>query len=206
MINNLPAFETSLIPAYPTVAGLRIFVGPPTGPIAGYVTLGTTTVAIASGFVNVTPISTTYIYLDLTIGQILSNTTGFPSGVYTIAIVTTNGTEVTGILDSRPDVTAIGSGGGGSVNDAVLNYSSPATISINSGQSVFVTCTSGANPLALPTVASWMAGLSIKITKTDGTGFIGITGGINGTYYLSNQYQFWFVECDGTNWYTVGGN
>jgi hypothetical protein len=206
MVNNLPAFQPVLIPPYPTTAGLRIFIGPPTANIAGAIVLSNTTIFVPTQFVNVPPISTTYIYLNLSTGTIQSNQSGFITSVYPIAIVITNATEVTTLADVRPDVTAIGGGGSGTTADTVVAYTTPQTIVLVANQNIFGTCIAAANPLVLPTVQSFMAGQQIKLIKIDGTAFVEITGAASGTVYLSNQYQYSNFECDGSNWYCNSNN
>lgn len=200
MINNLPAFVPYLDPPYPMVAGLRIFVGP--GYV--YISAANATVYWPGAFVNVAPLSITYIFLNMTTGAVQSNTSGFAGNVYPIAIVSTNQTLIFTLQDVRPDVFGAAGGGGGGGADTVLPLTTSGTFSMTLGQSYFCPVSDGITQ-ALPTPTG-MAGQSIKYIKRGSGAAITLTGAENGTVYLSNQYQYVIFETDGTIWDNVGGN
>lgn len=205
-INGYQAFIPSLIPPYPTVAGFRIFVGPPTGPIAGYVPVGGNTIAVPSGFVNVTPLSITYVYLDIATGTIRSNNTGFTGNIYPIAVVVTNQTEITSLVDARPDVSlASGGGGGGSTTDVVQTFTASGSIALAAGQNLFGTTIQTASSLQLPSPAG-LGGQQVKIVKIDTAGTTAIGGAAQGSIFLTNVFQYVVFETDGLSWYVIGGN
>lgn len=209
MINNFLAFAPSLIPPYPTKAGLRIFVGSGvgfgTGPIAGYVVVGNSLVAVPADYVNVTPLSITYVYLDMATGTVRSNNSGFTGNIYPIAVVITNDTEITSLIDSRPDITtSSGGGGGGSFTDTVQAFTASGTVSIAAGQNLFGTCI-GTSTLSLISPVG-LAGQYIKLIKIDNSGMNTISGGIGGNYFLTNFYQYVIFESDGVSWYVIGNN
>src|SRR5258706_8270943 len=205
MINSFQAFVPSLVPPYPTTAGLRIFVGPPTGAIAGFVTVGANTIAVPTGFVNVTALSTTYVYLDMAVGAVRSNNSGFAGSFYPIAIVLTNQVEIVTLLDVRPDIMIATAGGGGSSTDVVQTFTASGAISLAAGQNLVGTTIQTASALQLPSPAG-LGGQQVKIVKIDTTGSTAIGGAAQGTVYLSNVFQYVIFGTDGLNWYVFGGN
>jgi hypothetical protein len=198
-------FIPTLIPTYPAVAGLRIFIGPPTGTVAGYIVANNVPITVPTQFVVVAPLTTTYIYVNLANGIVGSSTTGFTGNVYPIAIVTTNETEVTGLQDVRPNIFGTSGGSGGGATDQVQAITTPQTVTIGLGTNVFATVTSAASPVALPTAVG-LSGQTVRFIKTDASGSITITGAVSGTYYLSNQYQYALFESNNVNWYLIGNN
>jgi hypothetical protein len=95
-------------PQPPAIAGFRIQIA------KGSINIGSSTVVVASNTVYVTANSTTYIYLNTATGVIQSNTSGFaPTGVYPIAVASTNSSFVVTLTDARPNVFNNGTGGGG---------------------------------------------------------------------------------------------
>lgn len=151
------------------------------------------------------PQSKTFVYLDMTTGTLRSNTSGFTANVYPIAIATTNTNEVIDLQDVRPDVPAVASGGGGSATDTVQAFSAPQIIVLAAGQNMFGTVVAAANGLSLPSTTG-LGGQRITLIKTDTSGFVAIAGAANGTFYLSNQWQYVSFETDGTFWYVIGNN
>lgn len=203
------AFQPSLVPVYPTLAGLVVVIN------QGSVVVTGTPVTIPYTRVSVAPLSTTYIYADLTSNLLGSNTTGFTGLVYPIAIVTTNQTEVITLVDVRPDVFGGGSGGGGgSSADTVQSVNNSGGVVFPGGTNLFIKATSGAGGITqtLPTAVG-LNGQTAKFIKVDaGVGVltIGTTGGqtINGfsSVTIFNQFQYIVVESDNSNWLIVGNN
>lgn len=199
MINNLPAFAPTLVPTYPSVAGLRVFIGPGTVDISGATSM------FAGAFVNVSPLSITYIYLNLANGVITSNTTGFSGNVWPIAIVTTSQTEIITLADVRADVYGTtGTTGITTAADTVLTPSGTGTLPIAVGTNYVCYCTDGAiQALPDPTL---LAGQWATFIKRGNGAAVTISGGISGTRYLTNQNQYIRFQTDGLAWDVVGGN
>ena len=163
---------------------------------------------------QVAPGSTTYVYVDLTLGIISSNTTGFATGgIYPVAIVVSNQTEVTTLIDARPDV--FGGGSGGSATpDSTQNISTSGTIGFLSALNTLVAATAGVSgiTLTLPS-ASLISGQKVTVKMVDtGVGgvLINTSGGqtIDGqnSYLLSNQYQYATFQAISSNWLVVSAN
>lgn len=209
-INGFQAFVPSLIPIYPSKAGLRIFIGSGTGfgtgPIAGYVVVGNITVAVPAAYVDLGPQSITYVYLDFATGTIRTNTTGFSGNIYPIAICATDNVEVRTLQDVRPDIVAPGTGGGGSTGpDTVQAFVASGSVALAANQNLFGTIVASASLLQLPSPAG-LAGQSIKFVKIDSTGSTTIAGGSMGNYFLTNRGQFVIYETDGSSWYIIGAS
>ncbi len=86
--------------------GLQLSVLP------GVALIGTTPTTIIGQSIALTANTTNYVYLNLTSGTIEVNTSGFTSGVYPIAVVTTLDSSLKTLMDSRTDVFSSSSGGG----------------------------------------------------------------------------------------------
>jgi len=109
------------------------------------------------------------------------------------------------LIDARPDVVAGASGGGGGSGTTVQAFVSPQTISLGAGQNLFGTCIGAASPLSVPD-PSTLAGQTVKLVKIDAGSSVSVFGGVNGTYFLTNQNQYVEMESDGTNWYIIARN
>lgn len=200
MVNNLPAFIPSLIPTYPAVAGLRMFVG------AGTVDISGTTLFVPGAFVNVQPLAITYVYLNMSSGAIASNSTGFSGNIWPIAIVTTSQTEIITLNDVRPDVAGVGGGGSGitTAADTVLTLVGSGTIAIAAGVNYYCPCADGTTQ-TLPSPTG-LGGQWVTILKRGTGSAITVLGGNSGAKFLSNQFQFIKYQTDGTAWDEIGGN
>lgn len=200
MINALPAFLPSLVPTYPSVAGLRVFIG------AGTVDISGTTLFVPGAFVNVQPLAITYVYLNMANGAIASNTTGFSGNIWPIAIITTSTTEIITLSDVRPDVAGVGGGGSGisSAADTSLTLAVSGTVAIAAGTNYYCPCADGTTQ-TLPSAAG-LTGQWITFVKRGSGASVTIAGGLGGTKYLSNQNQFIRYQTDGTAWDVSGGN
>lgn len=80
--------------------GLSMTVG------SGVLNIGTTATVVPLTVVGLAANATSFVFLNLTSGAIQSNTSGFPTGVYPIATVTTNNVGVASLTDSRPDISS----------------------------------------------------------------------------------------------------
>ena len=107
---SLPAFVPQYLPPYPALAGLKLYVS------GGNITLNNQKAYVASQYIYLQANTTTWAYVDLTLGVLSSNHTGFPGNTYPVAVVTTNGTMMTNLTDARPDVFGGGTSGGGSAS------------------------------------------------------------------------------------------
>lgn len=178
-----------------------MFVGAGTVDIAG------TTVFVPGAFVNVQPLSITYVYLNMASGAIASNNSGFAGNIWPIAIITTNQTEIVTLNDVRPDVSGVGGGGSGiaSAADTVLNLVGNGTIAISAGINYYCPCTDGTTQ-TLPTPTGLLAGQWVTLVKRGTGAAVTVMGGISGSKFLSNQFQFIKYQTDGTAWDEIGGN
>jgi hypothetical protein len=189
-----PAFRPYLIPQYPSVAGLRIFVGP------GSVYINNQTVGVPGGFVPLAPLAVNYVFLNLASGVVQWGTGSFSGHVYPIAVVITNQTEIVTLSDVRG---LLGDWTNLSHIDTVQPLNVSGTVVIEVGLNYFCPVADGTTQ-ALPNPTAF-AGQKIEFLKR-GSGLpVTITGGISGTYYLSNQGQCVWYESDGTSWYVIGG-
>lgn len=102
----------------PYIDGGGLFLG----VTSGVVLAGSTPILVPSQFVPLTANTTNYVLLNMTSGTLQVNTSGFTSGNYPIAIVTTVNTGVLSVVDARPDVSAAGPGGGGGGGSATRYY------------------------------------------------------------------------------------
>jgi hypothetical protein len=201
MINNLPAFVPYLIPQYPSVAGLRVFIG------AGNTQVTDGNVFWPGGFINVQPLAINYIYLNLASGQVLTNTTGFTGNVYIIALVITSSTEVVSLQDVRPDVFGSTGGGGGGITsaaDTVVSLTTSTSVVISPGVNYFFPTSDGTTQI-LPSPTG-LGGQWAKFLKRGAGAAITIIGGELGPWYLSNQGQYVIYETDGNLWDIIGNN
>jgi hypothetical protein len=101
MINSFSALA-------PTIdqVGLQIGIGPASLWLNGSVS------SVPFGFVFLSPNTTSYVYLNTTTGLVNVNTTGVTTNNIPIATVVTNLTRVVTLVDTRPDYTNVGGGGG----------------------------------------------------------------------------------------------
>src|SRR5271157_2414995 len=90
---SMPAFTPQYLPPYPALAGLRVYV---TG---GSVIVSGVDTVIPSQYIGVPANTTTYVYVDLNLGVISTNTTGFTGNIYPVASATTNNTIITNLQD-----------------------------------------------------------------------------------------------------------
>jgi hypothetical protein len=81
------------------------------GVTGGVALLGTTPTVIGGQSVALTANATNYVILNLTSGLLQVNTSGFTTGNYPIATVVTLNASIQTLIDDRPDVSGIGSGG-----------------------------------------------------------------------------------------------
>lgn len=210
MLGNSNIFQCTLPTGYPATTGLFVIVS------GGALSISGALVVIPAKRFAVAPITTTYVYIDLTAGVIASNTSGFATtGIYPVAIVSTNLTEVTTLTDARPDVFGGGTGGGGGVGpDSTQSISVSSTVSFLTATNTLVDATAGAGgiTLTLPD-ATTCAGQIIRVTMID-TGAGGVllnpVGGqqINNlsNYFLTNQFQYVQIESTGTAWRIIAAN
>src|ERR1700733_5169565 len=101
------AFEPYLQPPAPALAGLWINTNP------GIVWTGGNPVTLSSQRIQMQPNATNYVFLNLVTNTIQTNTSGFGTTIYPIAIVSTNSTQTTTVQDVRPDAESSGGSGGG---------------------------------------------------------------------------------------------
>lgn len=102
----------------PYIDGGGLFLG----VTSGVALVGSTPILVPGQFVPLTSNTTNYVLLNLTSGILQVNTSGFTSGNYPIAIVTTLNTGVLSVVDARPDVAAAGPGGGGGGGGSATRY------------------------------------------------------------------------------------
>jgi hypothetical protein len=117
---SLTSFTPYLQPSFPEAAGLWLQVS------AGSTFIGNTTITIPVQRLALPANATTYVYLDTSLGVISSSSAGFASsGQYPIAIVQTNATFVTTLIDARPNLYlgAAGGTGSGTVLGGTAGYS-----------------------------------------------------------------------------------
>lgn len=95
-----------------------------------------------------------------------------------------------------------------SLADNYLNINTSETIPALQGNNLFITLESGTAGIALSLPsATGNTGLSIRFIKIDSSvGSAVISGGLAGTYTLTNIYQYVVFESDGTYWYVIGNN
>jgi hypothetical protein len=186
-----------LIPQYPSVAGLRIFVGPGSVYVNGF------TVEVQGGLVPLSPLSVNYVYLNMRNGMVEVGTGSFSGNVWPIATVITNQTEIVTLVDSRGINGPIMDGANGHSIDTVYTLNVSGTLAIETGNNYFCPVADGTTQ-ALPPPANF-AGQTIKFLKR-GSGLpVTITGGNSGTYFLNNQGQCVWYESDGVLWSVSGG-
>jgi hypothetical protein len=194
---NSVAFRPYLIPQYPSVAGLRIFVGP------GSVYINNQTVNVPGGFIPLAPLSVNYVYLNMRNGMVEWGTGSFSGNVWPIAIVITNQTEIVTLVDSRGINGPIMDGAHGHSIDTVYPLNVSGTLAIETGNNYFCPVADGTTQTLPPPAA--FVGQTIKFLKL-GSGLpVTITGGNSGTYFLSNQGQCVIYQTDGFFWDVVGG-
>ena len=209
MLANSTIFQCTFPTGYPQTSGLNVIVS------AGAISISGTLVIIPAKRFPVAPISTTYIYVDMSAGIITSNTSGFAtSGIYPVAIAITNLTQITTLQDARPDVFATGAGGGAGAPDSTQQVSVSSTVSFLGSNNTLVDATAGAGgiTLTLPDAAA-STGQIIRVTMID-TGVGGVllqpVGGqlINdmSNVLLTNQWQYAQIESNGSNWRIIAAN
>jgi hypothetical protein len=194
---NSIAFRPYLIPQYPSIAGLRIFVGP------GSVYINNATVNVYGGFVPLAPLAVNYVYLNMRNAMVETGLGSFSGNVWPIATVITNQTEIVTLVDSRGINGPIMDGAHGHPADTVYTLNVSGTLAIETGNNYFCPVADGTTQ-ALPAPGAF-AGTTIKFLK-NGSGLpVTITGGNSGTYFLSNQGQSVWYQTDGIVWDVVGG-
>jgi hypothetical protein len=99
------------------------------GVTGGVALIGSTPTVIGGQSVTLTANTTNYVYLDLTAGTVSVNTTGFSTGVYSIATVVTLQNNIKTLTDSRADVTAAGPSSGPSLATVTLTAAQIAALS-----------------------------------------------------------------------------
>jgi len=162
---SLPAFNPFFFPSAPALNGLWLNVG------TGQITVSGTPITIPTQRLALAANTKTYVYLDMVAGVIGSNTTGFSTNVYPVAIATTNATMVYNLQDVRPDVFGGGSGGGGGAS---------GTVSPNAGN---------ANAIAdYPLAASSTTVNPNPVATVDPSGnFFGASYASNGSYVVKSS-------------------
>ena len=165
-------------------------------------------------FVGLTANSTSYVFFNGTAVQV--NTSGFSPTVYPIAVVTTNNTGITTLIDSRPDI-LININPGGSSSDSIQLVNTSQAIDFAGASNTLVLATSGAGgiTITLPSAVG-VGGQTVKVKKVDsGVGAVAIStvsvqtidGILYGTSYnLTNLMQYVALESDGSNWNIVANN
>lgn len=114
---------------------------------------------------------TNFVYLDMSTGNLVANTSGFPGGnIYPIAIVTTKTDRVNVLADARPDVFSNVFSGGASFNSAAVAFNATPTFNATSVASQLFKMTLTGN-VTSSTLAGATAGqiITFEITQ-DGTG------------------------------------
>lgn len=123
----------------------------------GIAAVGTVPTNILPITLLLAPSTTNYVYVDLTAGTIASNTSGFTSTTYPVAIAVTSTTLVTSLTDRRPgawNVTGLSTGATGtvtSVSPGTGMSSSPNPITVSGSLSIASTGV-GAGSYTCPTV------------------------------------------------------
>ena len=128
--------------------------------------------AIPNTVVGLTKNTTTYVFLNLGIVAIQTNTTGFASNSYPIATVTTTNTGVSILVDNRPDYAITSTSGGGSrfilSFGTALSSGNFALIGWGSGASISVTGKDSAHQFTVTAGTAPTQGAQVTLTFADG--------------------------------------
>lgn len=160
---------------------------------------GTTATVINPSTITLAANTTTYIYADPNAGIVNSNTSGFVSGTYPIAVVVTGNSGITSVTDSRCDcyIQPVGSGQSLPIKTVSGTYA-PTTADST------ILC-NGTFTVTLNTTFS--AGQTFRI-KNIGTGTVTLSSAVNidaATTFSLNSYQYQSVDVqyDGTQWWVL---
>lgn len=142
---------------------------------------------IAPSFLALSPNTTSYIFLNTVTGTIQLNQTGFTATVFPVATATTSSSQITSLVDNRPDWIIGGTGGGGGGGASSIEVPSGA---VNSANTVF-TIAAVPNPtsslLVFRNGLQLKAGLSYSLAGSTIT-FVSapLTGDVLQVYYSSS--------------------
>lgn len=167
---SLPAFVPQYLPPYPAGAGLKVYVS------GGNIVSNGIPIYISSQYVYLQPNTTTYVYVDMVNGVIAQSSSGFPTTAYPVCSCTTNGTIITNLGDSRPDV--FGGGSGGGTSNVFWNNILPAQGNLNLSQGTNTTSLLSGDFGTGPAAYFWNLG-DTSVSNTDNTTNLNVGTGNN---------------------------
>ena len=136
-------------------SGFQILIG------EGVAVVNNVPIVIPATNLTLIALSTNYVYVDLSAGVISSNTSGFTSTEYPVAIVTTDSISILSLQDVRSGAPSTSIGGGGS--GIPLGTSAQVPV-MNSGATAYA-------PVSLSGDLTITSAGVVTVTKSSGTAF-----------------------------------
>jgi len=165
------------------------------GVTGGVALIGTVPTTILGGSVALTANTTNYVFLNLSLGVVQVNTTGFGASEYPIATVVTTNSGIFTLTDSRPDIGSSNSSGGGLLSSASLTLSTTQIENLTATPIQILAGVAGVYYSLQTVIAEHIFGgtpftnngasFAVRLGSTPGSGGVGVG---NSAIFAQNQF------------------